>query len=244
MDATYSWLTKTTFLCNNSPFINLDMARYRQELSERGTSNKSLADGYNVVVGGIPNYGIGAWRSTAPTTAGALQGTLKAVDGLPAMTALRAKLEKPADFDWVLATAGSGATICVVAKMPATAAANQALLDFSPMFVLVRQGADLAVTVDGKKGLVKGAFDNKWHSYVTVTSGTKTVVYVDNVSRVTVNHDSLADTFAKVHFLGAPSTSASSQLSGNVRQLLVWRRVLGGGELGVLHNNLKAAWKL
>jgi hypothetical protein len=243
MDATYGWLTKTSFLCNNSPFINLDMARFQQELLDQGTSSKSLTDGYTVV-GGIPNYGIGVWRYTSPTTPGTAQGTLKAVDGLPAMTALRAKLDKPADFDWVLATAGSGATLCVVAKLPSSATANQVLLDFSPMFILTREGADLAVTVDGKKGVAKGAFDNKWHSYVTVTSGKATTIYVDNVNRGTINHDPLADTFAKVHMLGAPSTSPSSQLSGNVRQVLVWRRALAVGELGVLQNNLKSVWKM
>jgi hypothetical protein len=138
---------------------------------------------------------------------------------------------------WVAVGSSSGATFCIVAKLPAsTLSADQVLFGLSPLFALAREGAegaDLVFTVSGIKGIVKGAFDGRWHSFVTTTSDNTSIIYVDGVERGSIKH-----------LLGAPVKNTNAVLASDVRQLMAWRSLLAQAELGSLHNQLKSKWKL
>jgi hypothetical protein len=243
-------LSKLDYICNNSPHINLDALVLRQRLLDSGVAAATLAAGYAVAsAAGVPNTGtsLASWAAAKGISAGTAAATLKVgADGMPAFSALHAGLPSPQSIQWV--PAGQGATFAVVAKLPATAAANsnQVLFDFSPLFTLAREGTggDMAFTAAGSKAVVKGAFDAKFHSYVAVTSATSTILYIDGVQKGKLAHGSVGSRDATAHFFGASAKAQGAMLAGEVRQLMAWRRALPAGELGSLHNHMKTKWKL
>ena len=245
IDGSYMFLSNLEFTCNNSPYINLDAAVLRRRLLDTGVAATTLAAGATVpTANSLPNIGTSSWvfkgiASTTPTA------VIKVgADGMPAFSALHAMSSSPA---WWVSSSGAGATIAVVAKLPATSVtASQVLLDFSPLFTMAREGSggDLSIIVSGSKALVKAALDAKWHSYVAVSTATSTTLYVDNVKRVALTHASIADKAATAHYLGASAKAPAAMLNGEVRQVMAWRRVLPVGELGSLHNQMRSKWKL
>ncbi len=250
IDGPYLPLSKLDFTCNNSPYINLDSAVQRQRLLDAGVAAAALAAGYVVPsASGVANTGtsLSGWAAAKGIAANTAAATLKVGgDSLPAFLSLHATLPSPQTVQWV--PTGQGATFAVVAKLPATTAANsnQVLFDFSPLFTLAREGTggDMVLTVAGSKAVVKGAFDGKFHSYVAVASPTRTTLYIDGTSRGSLTHSSVAGKDAAAHFFGASAKAQGAILSAEVRQLMAWRRALGSGELGSLNNQMKNKWKL
>jgi hypothetical protein len=221
----------------------------RQRLLDTGSSASALDSGLDQKAWLNTGTSATSWAAASAINATAAVGRIKALDSLPAVSSMHATLAAPQTIQW--APVGSaGATFCAVAKLPATTAANsnQVLFHFSPAFSLARDGTagDMAFTVGTTKGKVAGAFDGKWHSYVAVVSGRTTALYVDGVVKSNFTHAAVNATssLATTHLFGAPSQTPGAMLSGDVRQVLAWRRPLGKAELAGLQALLKTKWKL
>lgn len=249
MDGAYAWLSKLEFVCDNSPYINLDAMVLRQRLQDAGVNTVALDAGSPIL--SWPSTGVsymtwqGARTICSPTCSSSV-GSIKTLDTLPAVAAMHATLDSPQSIQWV-PTGGTGATFCIVARLAAAAAvSNQVLLDFSPVFKMARDGTDssLVFSVGAAKLSVGNAFDGKWHSYTAVTTGTGTVLYVDGVKKGTLTHGAVAGTASTTHYFGAPSQTPAALLAGDVRQLMAWRRPLAGVELNALNTQMKSKWKL
>jgi hypothetical protein len=243
------YLSKLDFACDTSPYINLDAWVQRQRLLDAGSLASGLDSGLDIKSWANIGTSAATWAGAVTIQAATPVGRVKAIDALPAVSDVHATLASPQTIQW--APAGSaGATFCVVAKLPATTAANsnQVLLDFSPAFTMARDGlkGDMAVLVGATKVLAPAAFDGKWHSYVAVTDGKNTTIYVDGVKKVTGAHAAVtaASSQATAHLFGAPSKVQTAMLAGDVRQLMAWRRPLAAAELAALQAQLKAKWKL
>ncbi len=184
------WLFKLDYACDSSPYINLDAWVLRQRLLDTGSPAAKLDSGLDINSWANIGTSANAWDAAATIQAATPVGKLRAVNGLPAIASMHAALASRKTIQW--APVGStGATFCVVAKLPPTAAnSNQVLFEFQPAFAMAREGAagDMAFTVGTTKGIVKAAFDNKWHSYAAVVSGRQTVLYVDGVQKGAINH--------------------------------------------------------
>ena len=192
------------------------------------------------------SYTIGP--AAIPTAPKAFLGQVRLVDGLQAVSSLRATLDAPKTIQW-LPKGATGATFCLVAKLPATVAANsnQVLLDLPLVLMLSRSGTGSSMDVmvgSGKAVTLLNAFDNKWHVYVITTTGTSTVVYIDGVQKQTQSHASIAPGSAAVQYFGTGSKVPTAMLTGEVRQIMAWRRLLNATELAALRRQLVARWKL
>jgi hypothetical protein len=241
------WLSKLDYACDTSPYVNLDAWVLRQRLLDAPTASALLDSGLNLT--SWPNSGASAATWAA---AGAIQpktpvGCIIADGSLPVVSAPHSALAGPAQW----APAGSaGASFCVVAKLPATAAAgsDQVLFDFSPAFAMARDNVkvDLAFFVGATRCVASAAFDGRWHSYVAVTTGASSVVYVDGVQKVAIKHAAVNATSsqAALHLFGAPSKVPAAMLAGSVCQVMAWRRALAAAKLAALHAQLKIKWKL
>jgi hypothetical protein len=243
------WLSKLDYACDTSPYINLDAWVQRQRLADGGAAAAALDSGLDIKSWANIGTSAATWAGTVTIQPATPAGRVKAVGALPAVSGMHATLASPQTIQW--APAGStGATFCVVAKLPATTAANsnQVLFDFSPAFTMARDGlkGDMAVLVGATKVLAPAVFDGKWHCYVAVTDGKTTTLYVDGVKKGAGAHAAVtaASSQATAHLFGAPSKVQTSMLAGDVRQVMAWRRPLAAAELAALQAQLKAKWKL
>ncbi len=223
----------------------------RQRALDAGAPAATLASGFSLASAtGLDNTGtsFATWPAAKGIAAQVAAGILKAVDTLPAVSALHAKLPGSQSMVWVAAGAGAGATFCVVAKLPAKAAANsnQVLFDFSPVFKMAREGTggDMAFYTGATRAVVKNAFDNRWHAYVAVANSTRTQVYIDGALKATLVHPAVAGKAATAHIFGASAAAPGAMLAGDVRQLMAWTRALPAAELAALQKQLKSKWKL
>ncbi len=248
-EAASQWLASIEFICDKSPYLNLDAFVLRQRLLEAGTPAASLTSAAGVAVQiGLPNTGssFSLLAQAGAIAKGVAVGTYATLDGLPGINSIHATFTSKPSIAWVPA-GGAGATFCVVARLPATAGANQVLLDFNSVFTMARDGsgADLAFSAGTAKAVAKAALDNKWHGYCAIVTSTGTKLFVDGVLKGSAAHKSLAGTAATQHYFGAPMKTPAAMLSGGVRQVMAWQRPLDEkAELPLLQAQLKVKWKL
>jgi hypothetical protein len=240
------WLSTIEFVCSNSPYLNLDAMVLRQRLLDAGTPAASLTSAAGVTVRtGLPNTG-GSFTLQAQAGAikGVAVGTFVTLDSQPAINRMHAMFPSKASIAWA---GSSGATFCIVAKLPATATGDQVLFDFSPVFAMARSGtgADLLFTAGTAKVLAKAALDGKWRSYIAIVTATGSKIFVNGALKGSVAHNSLAQKAATEHYFGAPLKTPAAMLSGSVRQVMAWQRALDEKtELPLLQAQLAAKWKL
>jgi hypothetical protein len=243
------WLSKLNYACDTSPFINLDAGVQRQRLLDTGSAAATLDSGFNLQTWMNSGTSASTWQAAVAIQATTPAGRIKADGGMPAIASMHAALASPQTIQWA-PTGSTGATFCVVAKLPATTTANsnQVLFDFSPAFRMAREGlkGDMSVFVGTTKVPALAVFDGKWHSYVAVTDGKTTTVFVDGVKKGSGTHAAVTatSTQATSHIFGAPGKVQTAMLSGDVRQVMAWRRPLSAAELTALQAQLKAKWRL
>ena len=241
------WLSRRDYTCNTSPHINLDTSVLGQSLLDGGRTITQLDTG--VATASWPNSGLSfsQWASAGKVQTTVDVGLYKTTDTLPALSTMHASIAGTTGIQW-LPSGSTGATFCVVARLPTTTSAgNQVLFDFSPAFRLARDtGSSLAFFVGATKGTVASAFDGRWHSYVVLVTSTKTNIYRDNVLLKQFSHASVtaASSTATTHLFGAPKAASTAVLSADVRQVMAWRRALSATELTGLQAQMKVKWKL
>jgi hypothetical protein len=179
------WLSRLDYACNDSPYINLDAWVLRQGLLDGGGKASALDAGLDLQTWINSGTSANMWQSAITIQPKTPVGRIKADNALPAVASMQS-LPSPQTIQWA-PSSSTGASFCIVAKLPATTTANskQVLLDFSPAFTLARDGlnGDAAFFVGAAKVAAPAVFDGKWHSYVAVTDGKTTTVYVDGVKK-------------------------------------------------------------